>query len=140
MDTRVVEILKKKRYGALAVNLPDGSPHAAAMAFAYEEKPLELFFLTDNKSRKMQLLHKGIPQKASFVIGFSEHPMVTLQIEGEIKVVEDRGRIEEIKKIYFGKYPSHKRYFHPGTSFLVLTPIWWRYTDFMPIPNLVISS
>lgn len=140
MDQKILEILNKERSSALSISLLDGSPHAACMAFAYKENPLEILFLTDKKSKKCEPLLKGLSAKASFVIGFSESDMVELQIDGEIKIEEDRGKIEEIRKIYFEKYPDHKRYENEGSVYLVFTPIWWRYTDFKPVPNLIITS
>ncbi len=140
MDQKVLEILEKERSSALSISLSDGSPHTACMAFAHRQNPLEILFLTDKKSKKMEALLKGIPAKASFVIGFSESDMVELQIDGEIKMEEDRGKIEEIRKIYFEKYPDHKRFENEGSVYLVFTPIWWRYSDFKPVPNLIITS
>ena len=140
MDQKVLAILNKERSSALSISLLDGSPHTACMAFGYKENPFEILFLTDRKSKKCEPLLKGLSAKASFVVGFDEADMVTLQIDGEIKIEEDRGKIEEIRKIYFEKYPDHRRYENEGSRYLVFVPLWSRYTDFKPVPNLVITS
>ncbi|HEX6977207.1 MAG TPA: pyridoxamine 5'-phosphate oxidase family protein [Patescibacteria group bacterium] len=140
MDNKVIDILNKERSCALSISLSDNTPHTSCMVFAYKKDPLEIYFLTDKDSKKMEPLLNGLPAKASFVLGFDEKNMITLQTDGEIRMEEDRGKIEEIRKIYFEKYPDHKRYENEGSCYLVFTPIWWRYTDFNPVPNLIISS
>lgn len=140
MDQKILEILNRERSSALSISISDGTPHSACMAFAYKDNPLEIFFMTSNDTKKCEPLLKGLSARASFVIGFNETDMVTLQADGEVKIEEDRGKIEEIKKVYFEKYPNHKRYENEKSVYLVFTPIWWRYTDFKPVPNLIISS
>ncbi len=63
MDQKVLEILEKERSSALSISLSDGSPHTACMAFAHRQNPLEILFLTDKKSKKID--KGGSPDKSS---------------------------------------------------------------------------
>ena len=47
MDNSVIEYLKTQRVGVLAVEMPDGSPHAATVHFAHTESPLVFYFETN---------------------------------------------------------------------------------------------
>lgn len=69
MDQKVLDFLAKNNVGALTTLLEDGSPHSAALHYSHQDKPLMLFFSTENTSRKCQALLDGKSIKAAFVAG-----------------------------------------------------------------------
>jgi nitroimidazol reductase NimA-like FMN-containing flavoprotein (pyridoxamine 5'-phosphate oxidase superfamily) len=52
MNEQILNFIKSKRVGVLAVQMPDGSPHAATIHFAYEEEPLVFLFETSPETKK----------------------------------------------------------------------------------------
>ena len=122
----MVDFIQSNRVGVLAVQLVDGSPHAATVHFAHQEDPLSLIILTERSYKKCEALLKGDKVKSSFVIGTDEEKMKTLQLDGEIKIIED----DQVAKKYFDKFNSKGDNFEPPEDvFLLFTPTWWRFTD-----------
>lgn len=141
MDTRITEFLSKHRVCSLTVLLPDGSPHAATLHFSHSEDPFELYFSTENTSRKCQGLLEGQIVGASVVIGFSEEEWITLQMDGEVQAVLDKNELARIQAIHYPKHPNSEQYKNdPTTIFLKFTSKWWRYSDYNTEPITVISS
>lgn len=141
MDNRITEFLSKNHICSFSTVLPDSSIHAAALHYSHSDNPLELYLSTDNTSRKCQGLLNGETQKAAVVIGLSEEEWITLQLDGEVQIVSDKGEVEAIQKIHYTKNPGSEKFKDdPATVFLKFTPKWWRYTDFNTDPVLVIYS
>lgn len=107
----------------LAVQMPDGSPHAATVHFAYTEEPLTFVYMTSPTSRKYESFAKG-PTRASVVVGTSEGVVQTLQMDGQVSLSDN----EEIQKMYLEKFPEAAHLFKKDVVF-TFTPTWWRYTD-----------
>ncbi|MEK7498019.1 MAG: pyridoxamine 5'-phosphate oxidase family protein [Patescibacteria group bacterium] len=141
MDSRILEFLKTHNVSTLTVLLSDGTPHSAVMHFSHNNDPFELYFSTKNTSKKCEALLAGGSVKASFVSGLSEGEWVTLQVDGEVKIVTEKEKIDTISEAHYTKNPSSKRYKdEPETCFLVFNPKWWRYTNFKSQPLTIISS
>lgn len=133
MDKRALDFLGKHRIGSLAVLLKKDSPHASTMHYSHSNNPLEIYFMTENTSKKCEALLDGKSQKASFVTGFSEEEWITLQMDGEVSVVIDKRKLEKIHEVHFEKHPEPKKWKDdPATLFLVFKPTWWRYTEYKP--------
>lgn len=126
-EPQIINYLEKQRVGVLAVEMPDGSPHAATVHFAnFYKGRLEFIFLTEKTYRKVEPLLKKESTRASFVIGTNENDMKTFQMDGIIKIADE----QNTKDIYFAKFPDKKEKFSgPNDIFLVFTPTWWRFTD-----------
>jgi len=132
MDRRVLDFLAKNRVCVLSVLLKDGSPHTAAMHYSHINSPLEIYIQTENTSRKCQALLKGKPIKSSVVVGFSEDEFRTLQLDGNIKIV-NKNKLKNIHDIHYKKHPEAKQWKDdPATVFLIFKPTWWRYTEYKP--------
>jgi uncharacterized protein YhbP (UPF0306 family) len=142
MKQEILNFIKSQRICVLAVQMLDGSPHAATVHFANSESPLEFFFLTDKKYRKCEaLLNKG-KISASVVIGFDENNMKTLQLDGEVILLEKSEIEDSFNKIYFGKFPEKLKWLNePDNAFLRFIPTWWRFTDYTkPEGKLILLS
>lgn len=132
MDQKALDLLKNSRTCVLSVCLSDGGCHGATMHFSIQENPLVVYIQTENNSIKC----KKLPTKASVVVGFSEETMQTLQMDGDLHQITD---LEKVYKVHYAKNPSAEKYKNdPGTVFLVFTPTWWRYSDY--INKIFLSS
>ncbi|MDO8548175.1 MAG: pyridoxamine 5'-phosphate oxidase family protein [bacterium] len=140
-ERRVLDFLTKNRVGVLSVLLKDGSPHGATVHFSHQIESTKLFFLTDRTYKKCEALLEGAPVRASFVVGFSEEEMKTLQLDGVVRIVSDAQELVVLKEIHFKKIPTAKEYENDLDSvFLEFVPTWWRYTDYNTKPETIIES
>lgn len=141
VEQKVVDFLTSERVCVLAVMLPDGSPHVAAMHYSHTPEPLVIYIQTENTSRKCQGLLSGQAVAASVVVGFNEQEMVTLQMDGQICLVTDQSKLPDIHQVHYAKHPQAKQYkSDPTTVFLAFTPSRWRLTDYKVQPPVIIEN
>jgi general stress protein 26 len=142
MNETVLEFLQKHRVCSLTTLLKDGSPHSAALHFSHNSEPLELYFSTENTSRKCEAIVDGSTVKGSVVVGFSEEEWITLQMDGEVQAVLDTDELQKVHRIHYAKHPDAEQYkSEPETIILKFTPKWWRYTDFnTEQPTILVSK
>lgn len=133
MDPKIVEYLEKERMCVLATVLANGTPHAAAMHFVYQNEAL--FFSTHFGNRKLEGLNAGRSQ-ASVCVGFSETDWATLQMDGQIEKTDP----VFAKSLVLSKYPESEKHMDDQTVFLKFTPSWWRFMDYKVNPPLTLSS
>lgn len=129
MDQKIIDFLHKERMAILAVSLPDGTPHTAAMHFVYQDGVI--YFSTHNSSKKATGLTSS---KASITVGFNEQDWITLQLDGQIE------KTTEGKDLINAKYPENAKYMDENSIFLKFTPIWWRYSDFKSQPPIFLTN
>jgi len=141
MNQKIFNILDKNRVCGLSTILKNGYPHAAAMHFSYAKKPFEIYIQTERTGKKTEALLRGKPGKSSIVVGLSEDDWVTLQLDGQIKVVDSKKELLKIYKVHYSKNPSAEQYKDlPDTIFLKFIPNWWRYTEFEPKMKVISSE
>jgi nitroimidazol reductase NimA-like FMN-containing flavoprotein (pyridoxamine 5'-phosphate oxidase superfamily) len=68
MPEKILDFLKTKEVCTLAVQMLDGSPHAATVHFAYQPEPLTFVIFTNPKYRKAEPILKKDTVLASMVI------------------------------------------------------------------------
>lgn len=141
LDSRALGYLATQRVGVLAVEMNDGSPHAATVHFAHASEPFSLYFETYREYRKAEPILSKESVRASFVIGTSESDMKTLQMDGLVELItpEEKSHYDEV---YLGKFPEKddKSKDDKFVNFK-FTPTWWRYTDWKtPEGKLVLIS
>lgn len=134
MNPQVIEYIKTQRVCVLAVEMPDGSPHAAAVHFAHTADPLTFIILTSPESRKYQAFAK-VPARATMVIGTTEEGQKTLQLDGEIRLSDN----QEFQHLYDEKFPSAQHLFKKDQLF-TFTPTWWRFTDWSSGKRIILLS
>jgi len=140
MDPKVVEFLTSHRVSSVTILLKDSTPHGAALHYSHKDSPLTLYFSTERTSRKCQGLLDGESAKAAVVIGHDEKEWLTLQMEGDIKIVP-KDELEEAQSVHYKKMPSSEAWKNdPATVLLAFTPTWWRFTDLNTDPYTIISS
>ncbi|PIR87275.1 MAG: hypothetical protein COU11_01245 [Candidatus Harrisonbacteria bacterium CG10_big_fil_rev_8_21_14_0_10_49_15] len=137
----ILKYLKTQRAGVIALEMTDGSPHAATVHFAHTEDPFIFYFETYREYRKAEPILRNEVTRASFVVGTAETDMKTLQIDGVARHSTDEKLITEV---YLAKFPNKKpkRDADPDKFiFFSFTPRWWRFTDWThPDGKIVISS
>ena len=140
MNREILDFIKQKRVGVLAVEMLDGSPHAATVHYANSENPLVFYFETDRGYRKTEPLLANETTRASLVIGFDEKEMKTLQIDGTVQLLKESQQ-EIFQQIYLGKFPEKAAMSAKhDLVFFALTPSWWRYTDWTKSKGKTILS
>lgn len=139
MKSQVLEYILTQRVCVLAVEMPDGSPHAATLHFAAEANGSRFYFLTPTGSRKVESLHIRPSSRATVVIGVDEANMKTLQMDGACELIPEQGRAQ-FDSIYFGKFPEKVGKF-PDAVAVAFSPTWWRFTDWTtPQGRVVLES
>src|SRR5579872_6541100 len=127
MPQELLDYLKTQRVCVVAVEMPDGSPHAATVHFAHREDPLTFVIQTSPTYRKAQPLQSKDVVRASLVVGLEEMPEgkdVTFQCDGEARLLKPK---DELIKVYFEKFPGKGEKWTDDIFFAV-TPTWWRFT------------
>jgi general stress protein 26 len=142
MDQKILDYIKSQKVGVLAVEMMDGSPHAATVHFANTENPLILLFETYRESRKAEPLFAKKLTRASVVIGSNESDMKTLQLDGEVRLLDEQEKIDLFQKIYLDKFSEKiEKSLEPKVVPFMFIPKWWRYTDWTkPEGKLILSS
>ena len=141
MKQVILDFLNTQRVGVLAVEMLDGSPHAATLHFAHTENPFILYFKTDREYRKSEPLHGRPVSRASFVIGTSEKEMKTLQLDGTVQIVKP---VEQtaFDIVYYKKFLDKTKDPNDNDAvYFTFTPTWWRFTDWKtPNGKMILTS
>lgn len=141
MNQDILDYIQTQRICILAVEMMDGSPHAATVHFAHTENPLTFFFETANDTRKNEALSGRETTRASMVIGSDESNMRTLQMDGEVRLLKKEEK-ELFDEIYLAKFPSKAaKAADPKAVFFLFIPKWWRFTDWTrPEGKIILHS
>jgi hypothetical protein len=128
MHPEAVAFLEKNRVCVMAIEMPDGSPHAATVHYAATEEPV-LLFETESQYRKAEALNHRKVSRASVVVGFTEGAnSSTLQMDGEASLVSNDD--PRVQSVYLAKFPNKAaKAMKPNTIFFQFKPTWWRFTD-----------
>ena len=136
MPEEILEFIRSKRVGVVAVQMLDGTPHAATVHFAHIDEPPTFIVLTSPTYRKLEPLKQNGKALASFVVGTEEEVgQKTLQMDGEAVLADT----PEIREAYFVKFPD-KDGKHPDDIFFTFAPAWWRFSKWEPSGKTVITS
>lgn len=123
----------------LAVEMLDGSPHAATLHFATSPDAKQFYFLTSPDYRKAEPLRGRPASRASMVIGVEEANMKTLQMDGMVSCLPEEGK-SDFDTMYFAKFPEKVGKFTNDMA-CMFVPTWWRFTDYTtPEGKRIISS
>ncbi len=140
IQQEILDFITSQRVGVLAIEMPDGSPHAATVHFAHTDDPLIFYFETNRDYKKSEALFGKDLSRASFVIGTDEGTMKTFQTDGTAQLVKSDD-MEQFKLIYLGKFDEKKdKSMNPKFVAFTFTPTWWRYTNFSGTNGKVILT
>lgn len=135
------DFLATQRVGVLAVEMLDGSPHAATVHFAHQSAPLRFYYETYPEYRKAEPIQAKETVRASFVVGTAEAEMKTLQLDGIVQRVQPADQAA-FDAIYFAKFPDKRaKADERPILFFTFEPTWWRFTDWQtPTGKLELAS
>jgi uncharacterized protein YhbP (UPF0306 family) len=140
IHTSATDFLATERVGVFAIEMPDGSPHAATVHYAYDASTGTFYFETQATYRKAEALQARSHSRASLVIGTSESIMKTLQLDGLAQLIHDTERTH-FEAVYFGKFPEKLQKYASGKYVCFsLTPTWWRFTDWTAAAGKIMYS
>jgi uncharacterized protein YhbP (UPF0306 family) len=140
MNQVILDFINKERLCGLAINV-DSKPHNATMHYSFNPEKNEFYFSTDKGSRKCKDLLENKTQNAAMTIGFSEQEWITVQLEGNIHMVNDPEELKLAKSFHYAKHPNSQKFENdPSCVFLVFKPNWIRYTDFNTMPETVVEE
>ena len=140
MQKEILEYIKGEQVGVLAVEMLDGSPHAATVHFAHTEDPIVFYFETNRDYRKAEALYGREKSRASFVLGCDEDTKITLQIDGIVELLKSEEK-ETFNVVYLEKFPKKKeKSKDPKFVFFKFIPTWWRFTDWKPEGKIILTS
>ena len=126
----ILGYLETQRVGVLAIEMLDGSPHAATVHFAHSSEPFCFYFETDKNYRKSEPLFGRATSRASFVVGSDENNLKTLQLDGAAQLIDSEKENDHFAAVYFKKFPEKKKKLDdPKLVLFKFTPTWWRFTD-----------
>jgi len=128
VDQKVLHFLNVERVCSLAVVMPDGGSHSAAMHYSYDPAHNTIIFLTSSASLKHTAVKDGRTTPASLAIGFSEMAMITLQFDGALAEIP-ASHLPSAKDVYFSKFPESRKYDSPDSAYLLFTIRSWKYTN-----------
>ena len=96
--------LKQEKTAVLSLPVDDnGTIHSAALLFSHSQEPVRFYFITGRSTEKCKKLLAGESQKASVVIGMVKDVDFTLQMRGEVRIIE---KSEEIINLHQAKFPG----------------------------------
>lgn len=133
----LLDFLRSRRYAVQSSLHPSGAPQSAVVGIAVSDD-FEIVFDTLATSRKARNLRRR--GDIAFVIGSLEgNDERTVQYEGRADepVGADRARLTEL---YFGVFPDgRERQQWPGLTYMRVTPVWLRYSDYNVDPPTIIE-
>jgi len=130
MQPEALKFIETEPVCVLAIEMMDGSPHAATVHFAHAVEPLRFVFLTESRYRKAEPLFGRDSSRASVVVGTTENKsnMATLQMDGIATRLTPEDKA--LQEVYFAKFLKKRAKFTPPDDFFFkFTPTWWRFTD-----------
>ncbi len=121
--------LHREKAATIAVPIDEaGTIHAASLLYYHTEKPLAFYFVTNKNTEKCRLLKAKQSLKAACTIGTQKGVDFTLQMRGELAMIEPE---ETVVKAYYQKRGNHHDDINePGVVCLRFTPNWTRFTDY----------
>lgn len=125
----IYEFISSKQLMTISSVSADGSPQAAVVGFG-QTKDLRLVFGTSNQSRKFASIAAN--PKVAVVIGW-DGPQ-TVQYEGTAREATPE-EAKGLSELYYEKVPmARSRQDAPGQTYIVVDPIWVRFTNIAAHP------
>jgi len=125
---KILDFVRKEKLGVVATISPEGNPEAAVMAVSQNDK-LELFFQTNNETRKYKNLQ--VNPHVAVVFGHDIDEFITVQLEGAASEVANEDDLKKIRKIHVANNSESEKYVYLKENiFFKVRPSWVRYWDF----------
>ncbi len=134
MDQDADAFLRDPKHTLMVVSTAsDNVPEAAVVAYSVLSKG-RILFGTSEDSRKFVNLQQN--PKVALVIGWAEG---TLQIQGDAEIAT--GDIKPLRDLHVARVPASVKYAdNPDQRWVLVTPTWYRYTNFSAKPESVVEK
>lgn len=105
------------------------------MHFSFDAD-IGLYFSTDRSSVKVANIEKY--PFAAATIGWNEDNWITVQLRGTAHILDTEPAIARAKSFHYPIHPNSERFeYDPGTIWIVLSPVWVRYSDLgLDVPEI----
>ncbi len=121
----VLEYLKTKELCVLSTVTADGKSESAVMAFTIKDD-FTILMNSEASSRKVQNILEN--NQVSIVIGgLNGDP--SIQIDASARIADNQ-QAKDAKEFMLQKNPDLANYFSETGKFIVVIPVWLRYSDF----------
>jgi len=140
MHPDALTFLDSQRVCVLAIEMPDGSPHASTVHFAHIGEEPVFVFETDKRYRKYEALTTRPISRASLAVGFEEgQNSKTLQVDGEAGLLSAD---DQLVQKYLERFPEKiEKAKGENVTFFQFKPTWWRFTDWgRPSGKTILAS
>ena len=107
-----------------------GTLHAAALRYWYSSKPLRFYFVTGKDTEKCKLLKQKKAVTAACVVGTVRDVAFTLQMRGELTIINPADYREIVERYYEKRGNHHDDVENVKNVLLEFTPNWARVTDY----------
>jgi len=122
------EFLYTETVCSLAVAMPHGEVHVAALLFWCDPKTLHVYVSTSRHTEKMWWYPRQKQVSAAVAIGLQKRLPYSLQMRGQLEVFDPDSN-EEVANHYKSIASSLDDITKPDILMLKFTPTWARYTD-----------
>lgn len=124
---KIDSLLKDNIYAIVSTVNQAGHPESALVGMSHTPSG-EIVFATNENTRKIENLK--LNSNIALVVGSGVDKMISVQIEGVARIIPAL-EAADYADIHYKKIPSAKKHQNiAGECFVVVTPIWARYTDF----------
>lgn len=132
---QLLSFMRQERYATQASASFDGTPQAATVGYAVSDQ-FELIFDTLATSRKIANLR--VNPKVAFVIG-TQNDEQTVQYDG-IADEPSGTELDRLLTFYYARFPDGpERRSWPGLTYVRVTPVWIRFSDFSTDPAEIVE-
>ena len=128
---KLVAFLHNQEAATLAVPIDDkGTIHIASLLFWNCQEPFRFYFVTSRETEKCRLLKAALSVAAACTVGTIKEVEMTLQMRGELQIVEPEGFEDVLDAYYEKRGDRHDDIDDPINALLEFTPTWARFTDY----------
>lgn len=125
------QFLDKKDSATIAVPIDlKGTIHAASLRFWNNPNNNKFYFVTSINTEKCTLLKSEKKIPCACVVGTVKGADFTLQMRGDLTVVEKETNQSAIESYYHKRGNRHDDIDDPDNVLLEFSPNWARYTDY----------
>lgn len=127
MNKKIVDLIEQNVYAVVSSVNRAEQPESALVGVS-QTPDLALVFASTEHTRKIGNLR--LNPNIALVIGGSDGSRKSVQIEGTARVLTVQDA-QPYLELHYKKIPSAKMHQHDGGEcFVVVTPVWARYTDY----------
>jgi general stress protein 26 len=138
MNTTIQNLISNELIAVLSGITTDGNSYSSLLHYSHLNDPLRFYFQAWNSSEKVHSIKEGDNKSASVIIGLDKPKNVTLQMKGNLRIIDDVDELEAVKKNHYLKHSQFEQHKDKDISIIEFIPSWGRYTDMNTKPDTII--